>query len=105
MIAAGSAMCILGNHENKPLRKLDGKTVTVSYGLAQTLAEIEGIEESRRDRDRQKIHTFLKSLTSYYVLDDGRLVVAHAGLREELQGRGSSYVRDFALYGDNRRNP
>ncbi len=100
MIAAGSAMCILGNHENKLIRKLDGKTVKVSYGLAQTLAEIEGIDERRRERDRQEIHTFLKSLSSHYVLDDGRLVVAHAGLREELQGRGSSYVRDFALYGE-----
>lgn len=89
------AMCILGNHENKLIRKLDGKMVKVSYGLAQTLAEIEGIDERRRERDRQEIHTFLKSLISHYVLDDGRIVVAHAGLREELQGRRSSYVQDF----------
>ncbi len=34
------------------------------------------------------------------MLDDGRLVVAHAGLKEELQGRGSGRVRDFALYGE-----
>jgi protein phosphatase len=27
-------------------------------------------------------------------------VVAHAGLKEELQGRGSGKVRDFALYGE-----
>src|SRR4029450_2307704 len=39
-------------------------------------------------------------LVSHYVLDGGRLVVAHAGLREELQGRASSKVRDFALYGE-----
>jgi hypothetical protein len=37
---------------------------------------------------------------SHYVLDDGRLVVAHAGLSEELQGRGSGKVRDFALFGE-----
>jgi protein phosphatase len=42
----------------------------------------------------------LNSLISHYVLDEGRLVVAHAGLREELQGRGSAYVRNFALYGE-----
>src|SRR5947209_846442 len=34
------------------------------------------------------------------VLDDGRLVVAHAGLKEPMQGRGSGAVRDFALYGE-----
>ena len=34
------------------------------------------------------------------MLDDGRLVVAHAGLKEEMQGRASGRVRDFALYGE-----
>jgi protein phosphatase len=37
---------------------------------------------------------------SHYVLDDGRLVVAHAGLRQEMQGRGSGKVREFALFGE-----
>src|SRR6185436_8660721 len=44
--------------------------------------------------------TFLDDLVSHYVLDAGRLVVAHAGLREEMHGRGSGRVRDFALYGE-----
>src|SRR5206468_2519551 len=39
-------------------------------------------------------------LISHYVLDDGKLVVAHAGLRQEMQGRASGRVRDFALYGE-----
>ena len=34
------------------------------------------------------------------MLDDGELVVAHAGLKAEMQGRGSGKVRDFALYGE-----
>ncbi|MEO0770118.1 MAG: AAA family ATPase, partial [Cyanobacteria bacterium J06649_4] len=100
MVTAESALCIMGNHENKLLRKLNGRNVKVSYGLAQTLNEIEKIEEARRDRDTQEIRTFLNSLISHYVLDEGNLVVAHAGLREELQGRSSGYVRDFALYGE-----
>ena len=33
------------------------------------------------------------------VLDDGRLVVAHAGLAERMQGRASARVRSFCLYG------
>ena len=37
---------------------------------------------------------------SHYVLDDGKLVVAHAGMKEEMQGRGSGRVRDFAMYGE-----
>jgi hypothetical protein len=34
------------------------------------------------------------------VLDDGRLVVAHAGLKQAYHGRASGRVRSFALYGD-----
>ena len=98
MISAGSGLCIMGNHEHKLLRKLNGKNVKVTYGLAETLAEIEALVEA--ERDTQEIQAFIKSLISHYVLDDGKLVVAHAGLREELQGRGSGYVRSFALYGE-----
>ncbi|MEO0533743.1 MAG: polynucleotide kinase-phosphatase [Cyanobacteria bacterium P01_A01_bin.123] len=100
MMAVGSALCILGNHENKLMRQLNGKKVKINHGLEQTVAEIETMPEDVRSHHTDEIHTFLKSLISHYVLDDGRLVVAHAGLREELQGRGSSYVRSFALYGE-----
>lgn len=100
MVQAGSAMCIVGNHENKLMRKLDGKSVRVSYGLAQTLDEIEAIPDDSRDLAKSELQSFLRSLLSHYVLDDGELVIAHAGLREELQGRGSGYVRSFAMYGE-----
>src|SRR6185312_3361719 len=49
---------------------------------------------------RAGVLAFLESRPDHLVLDGGRLVVAHAGLREELQGRSSSRVRGFALYGD-----
>ena len=100
MMATDSALCILGNHENKLMRKLNGKNVKLNHGLEQTVAEIEAIEPEQREIVTEEIQTFLKSLISHYVLDDGKLVVAHAGLREELQGRGSGYVRNFALYGE-----
>lgn len=96
MQEADSALCILGNHENKLIRKLNGKNVKLNHGLEQTVAELDTITPEQQ----QEINTWLKSLISHYVLDDGKLVVAHAGLREELQGRGSGYVRNFALYGE-----
>ena len=49
---------------------------------------------------RKALAEFLDGLVSHYVLDDGKLVVAHAGMKEEMQGRGSGKVRDFALYGE-----
>ncbi|NJM72404.1 MAG: polynucleotide kinase-phosphatase [Scytonema sp. RU_4_4] len=100
MVAAGTAICIPGNHENKLLRKLRGKNVKVNHGLEQTLAEIEALPEEIRQPFTKELHEFLNSLVSHYVLDAGRLVVAHAGLRQEMQGRGSAAVREFALYGE-----
>ena len=73
-----------------------GKKVNVSHGLAESLAQLDG--ESAEFRDQAA--TFLDRLVSHYVLDDGKLVVAHAGMKQEMQGRGSAKVRDFALYGE-----
>ena len=40
MMATDSALCILGNHENKLMRKLNGKNVKLNHGLEQAMAEI-----------------------------------------------------------------
>ncbi len=96
MVDAGSALCVPGNHDMKLVRKLRGRDVRVSHGLERTLAELDSLSEAERDR----IRDFLDGLVSHYVFDDGNLVVAHAGLKEEMQGRGSGKVRDFALYGE-----
>jgi protein phosphatase len=96
MVDAGVALCVSGNHERKLLRALRGDGVRVSHGLAESLAQLEREPPELRAR----LLGFLDGLLSHYVLDRGRLVVAHAGLREELQGRASRAVRDFALYGE-----
>ncbi|NDJ25629.1 polynucleotide kinase-phosphatase [Nostoc sp. B(2019)] len=100
MVAAGTAICVPGNHENKLLRKLRGKNVRVNHGLEQTLNEIEALPDEVREPFTKELQKFLDSLISHYLLDDGRLVVAHAGMKQEMQGRGSGAVREFALYGE-----
>jgi len=96
MVDDGDALCIPGNHEAKLLRALRGRNVTVSHGLAETLAQLadEPAEFSKQ------VEKFIDGLVSHLVLDDGKLVVAHAGLRADMQGRASGAVRSFALYGD-----
>lgn len=96
MVARGSALCVPGNHETKLLRKLRGKDVRLTHGLAETVAQL----ASRDDAYRERVRGFIDGLVSHYVLDDGKLVVAHAGLKESLQGRASGAVREFALYGE-----
>ncbi|MDR1573997.1 MAG: polynucleotide kinase-phosphatase [Clostridiales Family XIII bacterium] len=96
MVRAGTALCVAGNHDAKLLKKLSGNDVKPTHGLDVTLEQIEG-ESAEFVSDAKR---FLAGLRSHYVLDGGKLVVAHAGLRESYQGRASRRVRDFCLYGD-----
>ncbi|MCB9127085.1 MAG: polynucleotide kinase-phosphatase [Ardenticatenales bacterium] len=96
MVEAGTALCVPGNHDIKLLRALQGRRVKIAHGLSQTLDQLQGESVAFRKR----LIAFLDGLISHYVFDEGKLVVAHAGLSEALQGRASRWVRDFALYGD-----
>ena len=100
MVQAGAALCVPGNHDVKLVRKLRGKNVTVRHGLETTLSEFDALPDEVREGYKRGVADFLDGLVSHYVLDDGKLVVAHAGLTEDLQGRASGRVREFALYGD-----
>jgi protein phosphatase len=100
MVEAESALCVPGNHDQKLVRKLRGRDVQITYGLAESLAEINALPDTAREGASAEIAGFLDGLVSHYVLDEGRLVVAHAGLKQEMHGRQSAKVRDFALYGE-----
>ena len=95
-VADGRALCVPGNHENKLLRKLRGRNVQINHGLAETLAQLEAEPPAFSDR----VAAFIDGLRSHYMLDDGNLVVAHAGITESLQNRSSGAVRSFCLYGE-----
>lgn len=100
MVRAGTALAVPGNHDMKLVRKLRGRDVQITYGLQDSLAELDSLPEGEKERTSKQVVEFLDSLVSHYVFDDGNLVVAHAGMRAEMQGRGSGKVRDFALYGE-----
>ncbi|MHB1065633.1 MAG: AAA family ATPase, partial [Georgenia sp.] len=96
MVQGGHALAVPGNHENKLVKALDGRQVQVSHGLGETLAQLAGEPEGFR----RAVRDFCDGLVAHRVFDDGRLVVAHAGLKEAFHGRASGRVRSFALYGD-----
>ncbi len=96
MVAKGSALAVPGNHDMKLLKYLRGKSISITHGIDLTIAEMEAQGEDFKAETAK----FLDSLISHYVLDDGKLVVAHAGLRQDYIGRGSMRVRDFCLYGE-----
>ena len=96
MVEAGTALALPGNHDVKLMRKLRGRDVQISHGLAESLAQL----ETEPPEFRRAVADFIDDLVSHYLLDDGKLVVSHAGMKEEMQGRGSGRVRDFALFGE-----
>jgi protein phosphatase len=96
MVAGNVALCVPGNHDEKLLRKLKGRSVQLTHGLAETLEQL----ESRAPGDSEHIRDFLDSLIGHYVLDGGQLVVAHAGMKEQYIGRASRRVLEFARYGE-----
>lgn len=95
MAAAGHALAVPGNHEDKLVRALRGAKVTLNHGLDKTLEQL----EAEGPEFKREVQDFCRSLVSHLVLDDGKLVVAHAGLIEKYHGRASQRVRAFALYG------
>ena len=96
MATRGQALSVIGNHDDKFMRFLKGRAVKLAHGLERTVEQYSGEGDALRARTL----TFFDALPSHAWVDDGRLAVAHAGVRENMLGRNSPRVHDFALFGD-----
>lgn len=95
-IEDGNAFCVVGNHDDKLKRALEGRKVKIAHGLQESLDQLE-IEGDAFKDEAQK---FLGSLISHFVFDGGSLAVAHAGIKEEFIGRGAPSIKQFCMYGE-----
>jgi len=102
MAAAGSALCVPGNHDAELASILRGEAPDAAPGpgTARSLEQIEAAARAGRVFTAA-FPEFVGSLPAHLLLDGGRLAVAHAGLRAEYIGRDSQVVRRFALFGEN----
>ncbi len=96
MVNSKIAFCVPGNHDLKLQKFLSGKKVSLNHGLELTAEQLSNEPKEFLEVTEQ----FLYGLISHLVFDQGRLVVAHAGIKESMQGRGSGAVRSFCLYGE-----
>lgn len=94
-IADKIAFCVCGNHDDKLKRKLKGNNVQLKHGLLETIQQL----ETESDAFKSDVVTFIDSLAPYYLFDQGKLVVVHAGIREDFFGKLSPKVRAYCLYG------
>jgi protein phosphatase len=100
MLEAGRAFWLPGNHDDKFYRYLKGNPVKISHGLAETIQQMQAFAEPERQALAERYMQQYRRLAEHLVFDGGTLVVAHAGMKAEMQGRTGSRVRNFALYGE-----
>lgn len=91
----GICLAVMGNHDDKLLRHLQGHKVQIAHGLQESLTQIEHFSPEAK----QKICDFLADLPSYLYLDAGNLVIVHAGIKSRYLGRHSSRIRAYCLFG------
>ncbi|WP_019153216.1 bis(5'-nucleosyl)-tetraphosphatase PrpE [Robertmurraya massiliosenegalensis] len=89
-----------GNHCNKLYRYFLGNKVQVTHGLETTVAEYEELDKKEQQQIRRKFIELYEENPLYHVLDNGKLVIAHAGIRADYIGKYHSKVKTFVLYGD-----
>ncbi|WP_100403307.1 bis(5'-nucleosyl)-tetraphosphatase PrpE [Bacillus sp. FJAT-42315] len=89
-----------GNHCNKLYRWFCGNNVQVTHGLETTVAELEQLDNRDFKRVKKKFMNLYEQSPLYQILDEGQLIIAHAGIREQDIGKFTSKVKTFVLYGD-----
>ena len=95
LVEAGRALCVAGNHDIRLAEALRGEPVELGHGLEASLEQLAAESVAVRD----EVAEFLAGLPGHLVFDDGRLVVAHAGLEDRHHGSDSSAARDAAVHG------
>lgn len=89
-----------GNHCNKLYRFFLGNKVQVTHGLETTVAEYDSLDKKDQVLIQQRFVKLYESAPLYLHLDNRKLVIAHAGIKESYIGRTDSKVKTFVLYGD-----
>lgn len=100
VVSSGKGYYVPGNHCNKLYRYFLGNKVQITHGLETTVAEFEAL--NRKDQKKYN-HLFVKLYENaplYHVLNGGKLIIAHAGIKKDYIGKHSKKVKTFVLYGD-----
>lgn len=74
-VADGTALCVQGNHDVRLMHVLGGAVPPPSTSLAASLRQLDTAPASFREQ----VHGFFQRLPSRLELDQGRLLVVHAG--------------------------
>lgn len=100
LVHAKKAYYVPGNHCDKLYRYFLGRKVQIKNGLETTVAELKKLNHKEFSKVKKGFMNLVESSPYYQRLDDGRLVIAHAGIRSEDVGQMNDRIKSFVLYGD-----
>lgn len=89
------ALRVLGNHDDKLARWMLGRNVSLGLAAQETVKEFDGMSAD----EILEMGEWLASAQHHLILDEGKLIAAHAGIDEENQGRATKGAKAMALYG------
>lgn len=100
LVEKNLAYYVPGNHCNKLYRFFLGNKVQHTHGLETTVAEYEALSIKEQEKIKKSFISLYENAPLYQVLDGGKLIIAHAGLKKEYIGQQNKKVKTFVLYGD-----
>lgn len=104
MMDRGKALYIPGNHCVKLEKRLNGGEVNIRWGIETTIKELESLDKPHFDRLAERFADLVNKSPRHLILDDGKLVITHAGIKEKMIGREYKRVRRFCLFGASEGN-
>lgn len=100
LVSEELALYVPGNHCDKLNRLFLGRDVQVTHGLETTVDELGKLSSETKQQVKKDFINLVENAPLYLVLDEGQLIVSHAGIRQDLIGQYNKKVRTFCLYGD-----
>jgi protein phosphatase len=96
MARSGQALCVPGNQDMKLTAALKSSAALSTPGLTKSLEQL----ADEPAEFRAAAVEFLDALPSHCILDNGKLVIVHAGLPEHMHGSDAARSRAFAIGGE-----
>ncbi|QPC46089.1 bis(5'-nucleosyl)-tetraphosphatase PrpE [Mangrovibacillus cuniculi] len=100
LVKTQKSIYVPGNHCDKYYRFLIGRNVQQKHGLETTVAEYERLSAKQQEKAKEQFIWLYENSPLYAVLDNAKLVIAHAGMKDAYIGRTDKKVKTFVLYGD-----
>ncbi|WP_100404829.1 bis(5'-nucleosyl)-tetraphosphatase PrpE [Bacillus solitudinis] len=100
LVKTDLAYYVPGNHCDKLYRYFQGRNVQQKHGLETTVAELNALDNRSYKKVKAAFVNLVNASPLYHNLDEGKLVVAHAGIREQDIGKVNKRIKTFVLYGD-----